>query len=66
MPPGSEDVPFGSDYLGRDILAGIIHGGRPTLLVGMSAALIAALIGISIGRAVRILRRPRRWRAVAA
>ncbi len=49
MPPGSEDVPFGSDYLGRDILAGMIHGGRPTLLVGASAAMIAALIGISIG-----------------
>lgn len=49
MPPGSEDVPLGSDYLGRDILAGIIHGGRPTLLVGVSAALIAALIGITIG-----------------
>jgi peptide/nickel transport system permease protein len=49
MPPGSEDVPFGSDYLGRDILAGLIHGGRPTLLVGALAALIAALIGITIG-----------------
>lgn len=49
MPPGSEDVPLGSDYLGRDILAGIIHGGRPTLLVGVSAAAIAALIGITIG-----------------
>lgn len=49
MPPLSEDVPLGSDYLGRDILAGIIHGGRPTLLVGISAALIAALIGIAIG-----------------
>lgn len=49
MPPGSEDVPLGSDYLGRDILAGLIHGGRPTLLVGASAASIAAFIGISIG-----------------
>jgi peptide/nickel transport system permease protein len=49
MPPGSEDVPFGSDYLGRDILAGLIHGGRPTLLVGALAAAIAALIGITIG-----------------
>lgn len=49
MPPGSEDVLLGSDYLGRDILAGIIHGGRPTLLVGISAALISACIGIAIG-----------------
>ena len=32
QPPGSEDVPLGSDYLGRDILAGLIQGGRPTLM----------------------------------
>jgi len=49
QPPGSEDVPLGSDYLGRDTLAGIIHGARPTLLVGASAALIAVVIGVSIG-----------------
>ena len=50
QPPGSEDVPLGSDYLGRDILAGLIQGGRPTLLVGTTAAMIAAvLIGVTIG-----------------
>ena len=30
-------------------LAGLIKGGRPTLLVGFCAALITALIGITIG-----------------
>ena len=49
QPPGSDDVPLGSDYLGRDILAGLIHGGRPTLLVGATAAAIAVFIGVTIG-----------------
>ena len=48
-PPGTETVPFGTDYLGRDILAGIIHGGRATLAVGGSAALLTVVIGISVG-----------------
>jgi len=48
--PGVEaEAPLGTDYLGRDVLAGLIKGGRPTLLVGFSAALITALIGITIG-----------------
>jgi peptide/nickel transport system permease protein len=48
--PGTEaDAPLGTDYLGRDVLAGLIKGGRPTLLVGFCAALITALIGITIG-----------------
>ena len=48
-PPGTENVPFGTDYLGRDILAGIIHGGSATLAVGASAALLAVVIGLSVG-----------------
>ncbi len=48
-PPGSENALFGTDYLGRDILAGIIHGGSATLAVGASAALITVIIGISVG-----------------
>ena len=48
--PGVEAVvPFGTDQLGRDILAGLIYGGKATLLVGISAALITVIIGISIG-----------------
>jgi peptide/nickel transport system permease protein len=42
-------VPLGTDQLGRDILAGLIYGGNATLLVGVSAALITVIIGISIG-----------------
>lgn len=47
-PPGA-DAPLGTDYLGRDVLAGIVVGGRPTILVGFCAALITTLIGITIG-----------------
>jgi peptide/nickel transport system permease protein len=47
-PPGGEN-PLGTDYLGRDVLAGIVLGGRPTLLVGFCAALITTCIGITIG-----------------
>ena len=48
--PGTEpDALLGTDYLGRDVLAGLVRGGRPTLLVGFCAALITALIGITLG-----------------
>lgn len=49
LPPGAEDALLGTDYLGRDVLAGLLRGGRPTVLVGVSAAMITALIGITIG-----------------
>ncbi len=48
-PPGSEFALLGSDYLGRDILAGLIFGGRATLAVGFVAALLAVFIGVVIG-----------------
>lgn len=40
---------FGTDYLGRDVLAGILVGGRATLTVGAVAALITVCIGVTIG-----------------
>ncbi len=48
-PPGTETVPFGTDYLGRDVLAGIIHGGSATLAVGASAAILIVVIGLTVG-----------------
>ncbi|MFZ4759527.1 MAG: ABC transporter permease, partial [Burkholderiaceae bacterium] len=42
-------LPLGSDYLGRDILAGMAVGGRATLLVGLAAAAITVTIGLTIG-----------------
>ena len=47
--PGEEGFLLGTDYLGRDLLAQIIHGGRASLIVGCAAALLSALIGITLG-----------------
>jgi peptide/nickel transport system permease protein len=48
--PGEDpDFPFGTDSLGRDILAMIVHGARATLLIGLCASAVATLIGVSVG-----------------
>jgi peptide/nickel transport system permease protein len=47
-PPGSAYL-FGTDTLGRDVAAGIVHGARTSMLVGVSSALIAVLIGSVVG-----------------
>jgi len=41
--------PFGTDDLGRDILTRVLYGGRVSLLVGFSAALMSTLLGTLIG-----------------
>lgn len=49
-PPFEDGAPLlGTDQLGRDLLAGIISGGRATLVVGGAAALITSVIGTLIG-----------------
>ncbi len=48
-PPGEEGILLGTDYLGRDIFAGIIHGARATLAVGAAAALCTVIIGVTFG-----------------
>ncbi len=40
---------FGTDELGRDILARVIYGGRTSLLTAAGAVVIAALVGVPIG-----------------
>jgi peptide/nickel transport system permease protein len=47
--PPSLAAPFGTDDLGRDILAGVVHGARVSLLVGLAVALMASVIGGTIG-----------------
>ena len=48
--PGEDrDFPFGTDSLGRDILAMIVHGARATLLIGLCASAVATLIGVTVG-----------------
>jgi len=40
---------FGTDALGRDIGAGLAHGARISLLVGLVSTLVSLLIGVPIG-----------------
>ena len=40
---------FGTDAVGRDILARTLEGGRISLLVGMVATLVSLVIGVSYG-----------------
>jgi len=40
---------LGTDYLGRDSLSRIIYGARSSLIVGLGAVCIAAVIGMSLG-----------------
>jgi peptide/nickel transport system permease protein len=48
--PG-EDIsyPLGTDALGRDLAAGIVHGARVSLMVGVCAALLGLVIGTTVG-----------------
>jgi peptide/nickel transport system permease protein len=49
LSPPDADAWLGTDYLGRDILSGLLQGGRATLTVGGVAALITIVIGVTIG-----------------
>jgi peptide/nickel transport system permease protein len=40
---------LGTDYLGRDVLAGVLVGGRATVWVGLAAAAVAVSIGVTLG-----------------
>ena len=40
---------LGTDALGRDIAAMIVHGARASLLIGIFAALTATTIGVTVG-----------------
>jgi peptide/nickel transport system permease protein len=52
--PGHRDAegrlhPLGTDHLGRDLMARVIYGARPALLVGFAAVAISGLIGMAAG-----------------
>jgi len=49
LSPPSWRHPLGTTWQGRDVLSQVLCGARPTLTVGVSAAVILALIGVNIG-----------------
>ncbi|GAA4078547.1 MULTISPECIES: ABC transporter permease [Actinomadura] len=48
MPPGADHV-FGTDANGRDVFVRIVHGARPSLLVGLGATALAVAGGTALG-----------------
>jgi peptide/nickel transport system permease protein len=50
LPPFTDaSFPLGTDLMGRDIAAGIVHGARVSLLVGLAATVVATTVGTTIG-----------------
>ena len=49
--------PFGTDELGRDLLARCLHGGRVSIAVGLSAVIVALSVGTLVGSVAGFFRR---------
>jgi peptide/nickel transport system permease protein len=49
MEPPSAAHPFGTDDVGRDILARVVHGARVTLSICAGALMISAVVGGTLG-----------------
>ncbi|MBZ0295015.1 MAG: ABC transporter permease [Anaerolineae bacterium] len=49
LSPPSIEHPFGTDRVGRDILARTIYGGQISLLIGLLAVLIEVSLGTAVG-----------------
>jgi peptide/nickel transport system permease protein len=48
-PPGSPDHPLGTDQLGRDLLARVLHGARLALFIGVCTVVVTAIVGGLLG-----------------
>ncbi|MGL4288086.1 MAG: ABC transporter permease [Phreatobacter sp.] len=48
-PPFTDGFLLGSDTLGRDVAAGIVHGTRVSMTIGIASTLAAVFIGVLIG-----------------
>ncbi|MFM8320520.1 MAG: ABC transporter permease [Chloroflexota bacterium] len=49
LQPPSREHPFGTDTIGRDILARTIYGGQISILIGLTAMFVEVLLGVLIG-----------------
>ena len=48
-PPGVDGFILGTDYLGRDLMASLIHGARVSIVIGVAAAFMSVFIGVTVG-----------------
>lgn len=48
-PRGLPTHPLGTDHLGRDVLARLLHGSRISLSIGFGSAGLGAVIGVALG-----------------
>jgi peptide/nickel transport system permease protein len=49
LSPPSAAHPLGTDTLGRDVASRLLYGARVSLVVGLSAVLLAGALGIALG-----------------
>lgn len=49
LKPPSSQYWFGTDDLGRDVFSMVVYGARTSLSIGIIAAFLASVIGISVG-----------------
>jgi peptide/nickel transport system permease protein len=45
----SIEHPFGTDSIGRDVLARTIYGGQISMLIGLTAVIVETILGILVG-----------------
>ncbi|GAA0988913.1 ABC transporter permease [Acrocarpospora macrocephala] len=53
LPPGAGHW-FGTDQLGRDLFTRVVHGARPSLLLGLGATVLAVAAGALLGLAAAL------------
>jgi len=56
LKPPSAEYWFGTDMIGRDVYSRVVYGTRVSLSVGVAVALLASVIGLSIGLVTGYLR----------
>lgn len=49
LQPPSAEFPFGTDIIGRDLLARVVYGGQISLFVGITAVIVQMFVGTVIG-----------------
>ena len=49
LAPMQQGHVFGTDSLGRDVAAGVVHGARISVFIGVASALATGLIGVTVG-----------------